>query len=88
LDRKRWRGRCFAGGTLPEDYQEGDYRDWVTITIDGEKAQDFHDALSTKDGHCHYLLGVHIADVSHYVKPGSPLDQEAYLRGTTFISRI
>jgi len=70
---------------LPEDYSgRVDYRDWVTITIDGEKAQDFDDALSIKKlANGHYLLGVHIADVSHYVKPGSPLDQEAYLRGTS-----
>jgi len=66
----------------PEDFSGRiDYRDWTTITIDGEKAQDFDDALSIKKlATGHYLLGVHIADVSHYVKPGSPLDQEAYLR--------
>lgn len=69
----------------PEDFSGRiDYRDWTTITIDGEKAQDFDDALSIKKlATGHYLLGVHIADVSHYVKPGSPLDQEAYLRGTS-----
>ena len=54
------------------------------VTIDPVDARDFDDAISlskSKDGHWH--LGVHIADVSHFVKPGSPLETEAYRRGTS-----
>ena len=60
-----------------------DYRDRLIFTIDGDDAKDFDDAISlTKDGDV-YDLGVYIADVSHYVKEGSKLDEEAFKRGTS-----
>ncbi len=61
-----------------------DLRDIPCITIDPEDAKDFDDAVSLgiSDGG-HYLLGVHIADVSYYVKEGTELDREALKRGTS-----
>ncbi len=51
------------------------------VTIDPDTARDYDDAITlTKDERGHFHLGVHIADVAHYVKPGSHLDREAYLR--------
>lgn len=64
--------------------QRLDCRGWTTLTIDGEKAQDFDDAVSIRKlENGNFLLGVHIADVSHYVEPGGALDREAYERGTS-----
>lgn len=61
-----------------------DFRDIFTITIDPVDAKDFDDAISLRKlENGNWEVGVHIADVSHYVKPGHPLDKEALERGTS-----
>ncbi|AOS46148.1 Ribonuclease R [Lacunisphaera limnophila] len=61
-----------------------DFRDIPTFTIDPDDAKDFDDALSIEYlDHGEIRVGVHIADVSHYVKPGTALDKEAQLRGNS-----
>lgn len=72
--------------TIPkEEYRKRlDLRDQICFTIDPEDAKDFDDAVSLEllpSGD--YRLGVHIADVSHYVKEGGALDKEAFTRGTS-----
>ena len=75
----------------PKDYAEReDFRDRVTFTIDPRDAKDFDDALSCKEivncksSNCKmFEVGVHIADVSHYVTEGSLIDKEAVKRGTS-----
>lgn len=68
-----------------------DCRNDPVVTIDPEDAKDFDDAISLEHaGHAHWRLRVHIADVSHYIRPGSPLDQEAERRGnsTYLVDRV
>ena len=61
-----------------------DFRGLDVVTIDGETARDFDDAVWVdRLGNGHFALHVHIADVSHYVRPGTPIDAEAALRGAS-----
>ena len=69
----------------PHDFPERrDLREQVIVTIDGEDAKDLDDAVTVRKlANGNYFLGVHIADVSYYVTEDSPLDQEAFERGTS-----
>ncbi|MCR5065196.1 MAG: ribonuclease R [Bacteroidales bacterium] len=70
--------------TKKEIASRKDFRDVTTFTIDPADAKDFDDAISYRrleNGNCE--VGVHIADVSYYVKPGGAIDREAYERGTS-----
>jgi len=72
------------GITETEIKKRRDMRGILTFTIDPHDAKDFDDAISFKDlKDGSYEIGIHIADVSHYVRPGSVLDKEAYKRGTS-----
>ena len=78
----------FYAKNLPEvtkNQLEGrlDFRKDVCFTIDGETSRDFDDAVSIKKDGENFVLGVHIADVSHYVKQGDVIDKEAFNRATS-----
>ena len=70
--------------TADEIKKRKDFRKITTFTIDPEDAKDFDDAISLQTlSNGNYEMGVHIADVTHYVKTGSEIDQEAYNRATS-----
>ena len=73
------------GGEVTEEEMRGreDITGLPIVTIDGATAKDFDDAIYVEQDADGFHLTVAIADVSHYVKPGTPLDQEAYERGTS-----
>ncbi len=74
----------FPEEVRPEDLRgRRDFRDRRIVTIDGETAKDFDDAIEVERTAGGYRIGVHIADVSHYVREGTLLDDEARSRGTS-----
>jgi exoribonuclease-2 len=68
---------------IPIDDKRKDLTDLPLITIDGQATLDFDDALSIEDQGDHYLLGVHIADVGHFLQKDSIIDQNALSRGSS-----
>lgn len=71
-------------GVQPQDIQKrSDLRGWPIFTIDSAQTKDIDDAISLFENERGYELGVHIADVSHYVKPGTKINEEAMNRGTS-----
>lgn len=79
-DAEKIRGKI----TKAEIKRRRDIRDTLTFTIDPENAKDFDDALSIKKlGNGNWEIGIHIADVTHYVKPGSKVDKEGAERATS-----
>ncbi|MBQ3567123.1 MAG: ribonuclease R [Oscillospiraceae bacterium] len=83
-DVKREAKRIAASGVWPDDFKNRlDLRNLPIFTIDSAESKDLDDAVSIEKTDNGYILGVHIADVSHYVKGNSPLDKSALERGTS-----
>lgn len=83
--------RMLSAGEMSDPGERRDLTDKVIFTIDGAGAKDFDDAISLETlSNGNLLLGVHIADVSHYVRPGSDIDGEAKARGTSvyFVDKV
>jgi len=82
-DAKRDAENCSQAIDAREIAARVDLRSHPIVTIDGERARDFDDAVSVEKKDGVYLLYVSIADVAHYVRPGTALDREAYERATS-----
>ena len=84
IERNKGKIMAEAIATIGKEHGRRDFRDTLTFTIDPIDAKDFDDAISFKDlGDGKYEIGVHIADVSHYVREGNALDKEALHRGSS-----
>ncbi|MCF7807900.1 MAG: ribonuclease R [Candidatus Marinimicrobia bacterium] len=83
-EKAKQQARSFSEADIAEALKDRlDLRGLTCFTIDPETAQDFDDAVSIEKIPSGWRLGVHIADVSHYVQPGSPIDRGAKKRGTS-----
>ncbi len=83
-DKAQAQARKLPKGVVKKDLEgREDLRELPLVTIDGEDARDFDDAVYCQRQGRGYKLWVAIADVSHYVRPGSPLNREAYARGNS-----
>ena len=82
-DRVKLEAHCFKEPTPAELEERLNLRSWPIFTIDSAETKDIDDAISLSRTETGYELGVHIADVSHYVQPGSELDEEAFNRGAS-----
>jgi ribonuclease R len=81
LEEARHQGKQFSEESIGDRL---DLREQLTVTIDPATARDFDDAITlSRDERGYWSLGVHIADVSHFVRPGTQLDRSARLRGTS-----
>lgn len=79
-EAKKYEGRTIDAQEIRD---RRDYRDLCVFTIDSAQTKDIDDAISIEKTETGYRLGVHIADVSHYVRPGTALEAEAFRRGTS-----
>lgn len=84
-ERVKAEAKKYASEEIPQSEinKRLDLRDSIIFTIDSSSAKDLDDAISVKKTKKGYELGVHIADVSYYVRPHSHVDEEAFLRGTS-----
>lgn len=90
IDTEFWQNTLAEAASCPIEVAKNDLTgrldltNELVFTIDGENSRDFDDAVSLKTAeNGNYILGVHIADVSHYVKPRTALDKQAFLRGNS-----
>ncbi|WP_243343657.1 ribonuclease R [Anaerococcus sp. AGMB09787] len=91
FSKKTKKELLYIDSEVKSEYLKGreDFRDLFTVTIDGRDSKDFDDAISIERDGDNYILYVHIADVAHYVKKSTAIDDDAYERGnSTYLFNI